>query len=758
MIAGCNPVVSVVVANYNGARHLAIALRSILAQSLKDLEVLFVDDASTDRSIEIAEALAANDARLRILRLPMNCGPAAARNAALACATGSWIAVVDSDDFIHPARLRRLVDAAEVAQADIIADDMLAFDDDHRTPPRRMLQGALGAAPSWVTPEQFVRCNRLFAATPPLGYLKPLIRASLLTSHRIAYNVEMQIAEDYDLILRLLARGARFRLLPELLYFYRRHAASISHRLSPSTLAGMVAADARFRSWAGEATVAPLRAALDERLASVAVATAAEMAIANLKARRPLAAVGGLLKQPAAVPIVARPIVARLASPRWLTARFPRRKTRDIGGAMTEARRPTIAVLSRQRLTLGSSGSSAYLLSLCGALRDSGFALRLVCPSPSVLGRVPFLRVAGDQTVFDRVAIRGTSRIGGWFVAREPAVFVHAAIGVADRLARRFGITMLSRFAKPAPYAVGMPWSAEDFLFVAAETRGEADIVLADYGFLTPGIPYALRPGATSAVVMHDLFSSRPAVFASLGATDSVATLDEAAEAGLLAGADLVIAIQSEEAAAARRILPAGRAVVVAPMAIDPVAEPQAGEGGGLLFVGSSTAPNVDGLRWFLAEVWPHIRAQRPEVELIVAGTVCGAVADAVNAPGVVLLGRVAELAPLYRRADVVISPLRAGSGLKIKLIEALGHGKPVVATTVTAQGVEHLVRDAVALADQPQDFAAKVMHLLAQPKERAAQAEAALASARRNFSVGTAYAAAIDHLRARHAAAAVPI
>jgi succinoglycan biosynthesis protein ExoO len=601
---------------------------------------------------------------------------------------------------------------------------------------------------------QYVLSNRLLGNAPALGYLKPVIRASALAKPGVRYDEALRIAEDYDLILRLLVRGARFRLLPELLYFYRRHAASISYRLSPATLAGMVAADARFREWAGGSAIAPLRAALDARLASIGVCAASESAIASLKARRPLAALATLAKQPAAIPIV-----ARLARPGHIVRRIAAHRRRHMrpgeAPASTEPRQPVVVVLSRQRLTSGSRGNAAYLLSLCGALRESGFSLRLICPTPAVLGRVPVLRVAGDGPLFDRVAIRGTRRIGGWFVASDPRVFLRAALGVADRLARRLRINALSALAKPAPYAVGVPWATEDFLFIAAEARGQADIVLADYGFLTPGIPYVLQPDAASAVVMHDLFSSRPAAFASLGAADSVAALSEAAEADLLAGAALVIAIQGHEAAAVRRMLPPDRTVVVAPMAVEPVAVPQAGEGGGLLFVGSSTAPNVDGLRWFLDEIWPRIRAQLPDARLTVAGTVCTSPAIAPS-PGVALLGRVAELAPLYRRADVVISPLRVGSGLKIKLIEALGHGKPVVATSVTAQGVEHLLEDAVSIADQPQDFAAEVMHLLTQPTLRAERAAAALAVARRSFSASAAYASAIEHLRAQHAATAI--
>ncbi len=729
------PLVSVVVANHNGAAFLADALRSTLAQSLASFDVHLVDDASTDSSLAVAAGFAA-DPRLHIHRLPRNLGPAAARNHGLAAARGEWIAVVDADDIIHPQRLERLVAVARADAADIVADDLLLFEQNRLAPPHRLLRGRLAAAPSWISAVQYASANRLGSGTVALGYLKPMFRASLLSQFHLAYAEDLRVAEDFDLILRMLARGARFRLVPELLYFYRRHGASLSHRLPPQALASMVLADARFRSWAGPHAVAPLRRALDARLASIHTAMATEAAIAALKARTPLAALRAVAGRPAALPAL-----ARLASPLRLARRlWPATPAAPMA-------QPSICVLSRQRLTPGANGSSAYLLSLCAALRQAGFTLRLVCPSPGVMGRVPLLRVAGEGSVFERVAIRGTWRLGSLRLARDPLVYLRAALGVADRMARRIGITALGRLAHPAPYAVALPWSAADYLFVAAEAGGQADVVLADYAFLTPGIPYALRPGATTAVVMHDLFSARPAAFAALGATDSVAALAPAEEARLLAGAGLVIAIQAEEAQAARHMLPAGSAVLVAPMAMASVAAPQAGEGAGLLFVGSDTAPNVDGLGWFLAQVWPSIRAIRPDARLSVAGTVCRALPPG-PWPGVALLGRVAELAPLYRQADVVIAPLRAGSGLKVKLVEALAHGKPLVATSVAAQGVEALLDGAVALADTAPAFATAVLHLMADPALRAHHAAAALAVAQHSFSASAAYAGVIRHLR----------
>ncbi len=736
------PLVSVIVANHNGAQYLADCLASILAQSFPRIEVVLVDDASTDRSLAIAEGFAARDGRLAIHRLARNRGPAAARNAGLAVARGTWIAIVDSDDIIHPDRIRQLVAAAETAGADIVADDMMIFRDDHAVAPSRLLSGALTESPSWITPAQYVRANQLFAHTAPLGYLKPLIRGSVLAAHRVRYDEDLRIAEDYDLVLRLLVRGARFRLIPELLYFYRQHSASISYRLNPEALAAMTAADGRFRAWAGPAALIDLEASLDARLASIRTAAASEAAIAGLKARRPLAVLSVLARHPAVLPIL-----GRLLAPSRLLARL-RRPTPP-----PAAVRPVICILSRQRLAPGASGSAAYLLSLCASLRDMGFALLLICPSPAVLGRVPVLRIAGDGSLFDHVAVRGTWRIGRVLFAQDPRVYLRAALGVADRLARRAGVRALARVARPAPYAVGLPWTADDGLFVAAQARGQADIVLADYCFLTPGIPYALGAPGASAVVMHDLFSSRPLHFAALGATDSVAALDEATEAGLLGRAALVIAIQHEEAASVRRMLPAGPDVLVAPMAVVSVGAPQPGEGGGLLFVGSATMPNVDAMRWFLAEIWPLIRVRRHDARLVVAGSVCTALDGALPA-GVILLGRVAQLADHYRRADVVIAPLRVGSGLKIKLVEALAHGKPVVATRLTAQGITEQLGDCVVLADTASDFANATLALLAAPAARAACATAALDAAKNHFSAQIAYGGVIAHLCRQYEAA----
>jgi len=250
-----------------------------------------------------------------------------------------------------------------------------------------------------------------------------------------------------------------------------------------------------------------------------------------------------------------------------------------------------------------------------------------------------------------------------------------------------------------------------------------------------------MAPLSPTAVIMHDLLSARSENFQQAGADDSVTQMDAASEAELLRRADLVVAIQAQEGEAVRRMVHSRTSVVVAPMAQSTVAQPQPGNGGGLLFVGSGTAPNVDGLRWFLADVWPQIRAARPDATLSIVGRVCGQLGVQAQLPGVSLLGRVPDLSPLYSNADVVISPLRAGSGLKIKLVEALAAGKAIVASPVTLQGVEHLLQDAVLRANSSAEFAQAVISLLEDPALRATLADQALSAARRHFSFESAAA-----------------
>lgn len=719
-----DPIVSVVVANFNGERFLADALASALDQTLRDIEVILVDDASTDGSLEIARVLACEDSRLRVLARETRSGPGGARNDGFAAARGRWIAILDSDDMMHPARLEQLVGAAEAVHADLIADDLLIFRDD--APPASLLsarQRRLG----WVSAADFIAHNRLLSREPALGYLKPLIRTAFLRHHGISYDPALRIGEDYDLIAQLLAKGARFRLLDTLGYFYRKHVRSISHRLSDETISEMRAADTRLRALFDKDAVADeIARAFDVRLSSIERAATLSAIVAALKAHRWGEAGMLALRNPRAIPLLADPIASR-----WKKL-WPPREDGTPDGA--EKR---VCLISRQRVIGNSNGSSAYLLALAEALRDDGHRITLISPSVATFGRWPFLRLRPEMDVFDEIHIRGAWRIGKRLrIARDPRIAIAAASAVAARLAARFGFR-LPAWDRPAPYAVAQPWHREDQLYIARHAPRTTRLVLADYAFTTPAIPYALAPSARSAVVMHDFFSARAERFREQRVADSVVALDEAEEVGLLRQADAVIAIQKHEAAEIRRLLPE-RQVILAPLASRVAATPQAGDRRTLLFVGSNTAPNIIGLRWFFTSVWPEITSRIPDARLLVAGGVAAGFPR--DVPGVRFLGLVADLDPLYAEAGAAISPLTVGSGLKIKLIEALGQGKAIVATSATTEGCDEAVAEAIYERDDARAFADAVVELLRDDGLRHAKAAQALDVARRLYSPEACY------------------
>jgi glycosyltransferase involved in cell wall biosynthesis len=714
--------VSIIVPNFNGAAFLRQAITSACRQSLRDIEIIVSDDASTDNSLEIVTQLMQQDARIRLLKGDCNRGPATARNRALACAVGDWIAVLDNDDLMHPERLLTLVRAAERDGADIVADDLLLFDSNRIEAPRPLLRGSWLRSPFWVDIASYVRTNALFGRGPALGYLKPIFRASFLKKLDASYDERLRVAEDFDFVLRLLQAGARFRVYPILMYFYRRHGASISHRLTTETIQAMQLVDRETRARLGSSQT--LKRALNARTRSLDTALSYVRLVDALKSRDLIAAIRIAMGRPQALRLLWEPIVARL------------KKRRRATSSAAAGFRKQVCVLARQRLVGPTNGSSIYLLGLVRALVDSGVDVHFLSPSPTTLGRWPYLRLGKELNVFRTVRVRGTWRIGRFLVANNPRILLQGLLATIEVALLRVGI--ISRpVLKPAPYAIACPLTRADELFVARHATTVGDALVADYCFLTEAFPYTLRPEAKTAVIMHDMFSSRAAQFSALNKSDSAAALTEAAECALLGNADVVVAIQKDEADFLRSRIP-HRRIIVAPMAVVPAETPKPGEGDQILFVGSAAAANVDGLNWFIECCWPKIRARRPSLILRVAGTVCQKIAKPPR--GIELLGLVEDLAPLYSNAALVISPLRAGSGLKIKLIEALGQGKAVVATSVTLQGVSDILRDCVWVADDADEFASAVIRLAGDKPARSALAARGLAAVRQNFSPQTCY------------------
>ena len=153
--------------------------------------------------------------------------------------------------------------------------------------------------------------------------------------------------------------------------------------------------------------------------------------------------------------------------------------------------------------------------------------------------------------------------------------------------------------------------------------------------------------------------------------------------------------------------------------------------GGPLLFLGTlSYGPNVDGLERFLGRTWPALRRARPGLELEVVGrNPCARVRAATRLAGVRLVGPVDDVRPWLARAAALVAPLAIGGGTRVKLVEALAAGTPVIATPTAAEGLPlrdgaHCDLAPLAGGAAPGSFGARVLAVLADPTAAAARAD----------------------------------
>jgi glycosyltransferase involved in cell wall biosynthesis len=213
--------VSVIIPAYNAARSLPSTLGSVCNQTLRDIEILVVDDASQDHTHEVASSVASADPRVRVIRRATNGGPAPARNSGLEAARGRWVALLDADDFYLPQRLAVLTDAARSADCDAVADNIMLRSPETGDCLGLAIPPHVVKSPCVLTAAEFARNDRPFpGGFGQFGYLKPLIRRAFLEQHKIRYDADLWVAEDFVFYMRCLLAGSRMLLLPDAYYQY----------------------------------------------------------------------------------------------------------------------------------------------------------------------------------------------------------------------------------------------------------------------------------------------------------------------------------------------------------------------------------------------------------------------------------------------------------------------------------------------------------------------------------------------------------
>jgi len=209
-----NPLVSVIVPAFNAASTVNETLLSVLAQTYAHIEVIVVDDGSTDDTAAAVARVAANDPRVRLERRSRS-GVAAARNLAIRAASGEFIAPVDADDLWHPSKLERQLKRFEAGEPDLglVYSWYRLIDRDGRV----LGDGAQPAIEGWVL-HQHLQWNFVQNGSAPL------IRAKALSGLGYEPTLQRQGApgcEDYLLQLQL-SRRWRFGCAPGFLVGYRR--------------------------------------------------------------------------------------------------------------------------------------------------------------------------------------------------------------------------------------------------------------------------------------------------------------------------------------------------------------------------------------------------------------------------------------------------------------------------------------------------------------------------------------------------------
>ena len=208
--------VSVVIPVYNSAPFLPSCLDSMLSQTYPDIEILLIENGSTDDSPRICERYARQDARIRLLQGP-HTGPGAARNCGIDAAAGRYVVFVDSDDLCEPELVERLASAGAGKDATLALCGIQVMDEDG------LFTETFAEAPASCTIREYVAGPLAKWGSNPLCgavYCK-LFDIRILRDHHIFFEEDTSYAEDFCFNMAYLRHMENVIILPDLLYRYR---------------------------------------------------------------------------------------------------------------------------------------------------------------------------------------------------------------------------------------------------------------------------------------------------------------------------------------------------------------------------------------------------------------------------------------------------------------------------------------------------------------------------------------------------------
>ncbi|MNJ21918.1 Capsule polysaccharide biosynthesis protein [compost metagenome] len=264
--------------------------------------------------------------------------------------------------------------------------------------------------------------------------------------------------------------------------------------------------------------------------------------------------------------------------------------------------------------------------------------------------------------------------------------------------------------------------------------------ILANYVKLDRAIPSNFK--GIKVVDTHDIQTNilKAAINAGTNKRKVDVNVFEAHEFELLKKYEYIISINSNETAQIRKKLPENKVFTIPAFNDFQIRQQQNAKKYDILFVGSASPFNAEGIKLFIQKSFPAIKKAFPKVTLAIAGDVSnvGSVRS-LSGPNIVYLGRVPNLSNTYADASIVVSPIISGAGMKVKNIEALSHGMPIVATSFSMDGIDVSDRRNALIRDDWSTFAQAVIELVKNRQLRSTIAEGAYNLARSHYSKDTA-------------------
>ena len=224
-----HPLVSVIIACYNGEKYINQCLEALVNQTYRNIEIIICDDASKDGSLTLLNQWATKDSRIIVLHNDINQFAAATRNKCIDISRGKYIAIQDVDDVSDVNRVEKLVEAMNNEKIDFVSSTAGAFYDD----PTIIDKIYLGKK-EYPTKWSFLWGIPFFH--PATMFSKDCLKK--IDGYRIAK--ETRRGQDYDLFMRLYAAGYKGKIIPDVLYYYRLDMGNIKRRDFDSTIGEFV--------------------------------------------------------------------------------------------------------------------------------------------------------------------------------------------------------------------------------------------------------------------------------------------------------------------------------------------------------------------------------------------------------------------------------------------------------------------------------------------------------------------------------------